>query len=115
MSESLIGLTIVAIGTSLPELAASAVAAWKHKADIAIGNIIGSNIFNIFWILGLSALIKPLIFSPLLNFDIYFMAAITILLFLFMFVGKKNVLQRWQGVTLVGIYIGYIGFLIIRG
>lgn len=115
MSESLIGLTIVAIGTSLPELAASAVAAWKHKSDIAIGNIIGSNIFNIFWILGLSALIKPLIFSPLLNFDIYFMAAITILLFLFMFVGKKNALQRWQGVTLVGIYIGYIGFLIIRG
>ena len=115
MSESLIGLTIVAIGTSLPELAASAVAAYKHKADIAIGNIIGSNIFNIFWILGLSALIKPLIFSPLLNFDIYFMAIITSLLFLFMFIGKKNILQRWQGITLVGIYIGYIGFLIIRG
>ncbi|MCD4761300.1 calcium/sodium antiporter [bacterium] len=115
MSQSLIGLTIVAIGTSLPELATSAVAAYKHKADIAIGNIIGSNIFNIFWILGLSAMIKPLVFSPMLNFDIYFMATITVTLLLFMFVGKRNVLQRWQGMLMVGIYIAYIIYLIMRG
>lgn len=115
MSESLIGLTVVAVGTSLPELATSAVAAYKHKSDIAIGNIMGSNIFNIFWILGISSVIRPIIFSPVLNFDIYFMALITILLFLFMFVGKRNILQRWQGATMVGVYIIYIIYLINRG
>lgn len=115
MSEAMIGLTIVAIGTSLPELAASAVAAWKHNSDIAIGNIIGSNIFNIFWILGFSALIRPIFFSSVLNFDIYFMGAITLLLLFFMFVGKKNVLQKWQGFTMVLIYMAYLGFLFVRG
>lgn len=115
MSESLIGLTIVAIGTSLPELATSAVAAYKKNADVAIGNIIGSNIFNIFWILGLSSIIRPIVFSPLLNFDIYFMAIITVMFLLFMFVGKRNVLQRWQGATMVGVYIIYLIYLIDRG
>lgn len=115
MSESLIGLTVVAIGTSLPELATSAVAAYKHKSDIAIGNILGSNIFNIFWILGISSVIRPIVFSPVLNFDLYFMALITFLLLLFMFVGKKNVLQKWQGATMVGVYIIYIIYLINRG
>jgi cation:H+ antiporter len=115
MSEALIGLTVVAIGTSLPELATSAVAAYKHKPDIAIGNIVGSNIFNIFWILGISSMIRPLIFSPMLNFDIYFLAVITVLLFLFMFVGRRNILQRWQGATMVGVYIIYLIYLINRG
>lgn len=115
MSESLIGLTIVAVGTSLPELAASAVAAYKKNADIAIGNIIGSNIFNIFWILGLSSLIRPIVFLPLLNFDIYFMFIATVMLLLFMFVGKRNILQKWQGATMVGVYIIYIIYLIDRG
>ena len=70
VSESLIGLTVVAIGTSLPELITSIVAARKGSADLAIGNVIGSNIFNIFWILGLSALIKPLTFHTANNIDI---------------------------------------------
>lgn len=115
MSESLVGLTIVAVGTSLPELAASAVAAYKHKADIAIGNVVGSNIFNIFWILGISALVRPLVFSPILNVDIYFMALVTLILFLFMFIGKKGILQKWQGVSMIIIYIIYIVYLINRG
>ncbi len=115
MSESLIGLTIVAIGTSLPELAASAVAAFKHNADIAIGNVIGSNIFNIFWILGLSSAIKPIFFSPVLNFDIYFMGFATILLLLFVFIGRKNVLGRLEGIILVLIYIAYLMYLVYRG
>lgn len=115
MSESMIGLTIVAVGTSLPELAASAVAAAKHKADIAIGNVVGSNIFNVFWILGLSSIIKPLYFSPMLNFDIYFMAVVTVILLSFMFIGSRNVLQRWQGGALIGIYAAYIIYLVIRG
>ncbi|MBU1202833.1 calcium/sodium antiporter [Patescibacteria group bacterium] len=115
MSEALIGLTIIAVGTSLPELAASAVAAYKHKSDIAIGNVIGSNVFNVFWILGVSSLIRPIVFSPILNFDIYFLVAITCFLFLFMFVGKKNLLQRWQGIFLIALYVIYIIYLIIRG
>lgn len=115
MSEALIGLTIVAIGTSLPELAASAVAAYKHKADIAIGNVIGSNVFNVFWILGVSSLIRPIAFSPVLNMDIYFLVAITCVLFLFMFVGKKHILQRWQGVAFIVIYAFYIIYLVMRG
>lgn len=115
MSQALIGLTIVAVGTSLPELAASAVAAYKHKADIAIGNVIGSNVFNIFWILGVSSLVRPIVFSPILNFDIYILVAITWILFVFMFVGKKSILQRWQGILLVILYVIYIIYLIMRG
>jgi cation:H+ antiporter len=115
ISQALIGLTIVAIGTSLPELATSAVAAYKKQTDIAIGNIIGSNIFNIFWILGLSSVIKPLPFSPALNLDISMTLLATILLFLALFIGKKRILERWQGFTFIGIYIMYIAILIIRG
>jgi cation:H+ antiporter len=115
ISQALIGLTIVAVGTSLPELATSAVAAYKKQADIAVGNIVGSNIFNIFWILGLSAVIKPLPFSPALNIDIIMTVIATILLFLAMFIGKKRILERWQGVCFIAIYIIYITILIIRG
>jgi len=115
MSESLIGLTIVAIGTSLPELVTSAVAAFKHNADIAIGNVIGSNIFNIFWILGLSSVVKPLFFSDTLNFDIYFMGVVTLLLLFFVFVGRKNQLGRSEGILLLLIYILYLIYTIYRG
>jgi cation:H+ antiporter len=115
ISQALIGLTIVAIGTSLPELATSAVAAYKKKADIAVGNIVGSNIFNIFWILGLSATIKPLPFTPALNFDILMTVIATLLLFSAMFIGKKRILERWQGIGFIIIYLCYIIFLIYRG
>lgn len=115
ISEAFIGLTIVAIGTSLPELATTVVAAKKRKVDLAVGNIVGSNIFNIFWILGVSAIIKPLVFSTAMNFDIIIVIVATFLLFLFMFIGKKRILERWQGVSFVGLYIIYIGYLIYRG
>lgn len=115
ISQALIGLTIVAVGTSLPELATSAVAAYKKQADIAVGNIVGSNIFNIFWILGLSAVIKPLPFSPVLNIDIIVTILATLLLFLALFIGKKRVLERWQGACFIAIYIIYVTILIIRG
>ena len=108
LSEALIGLTVIAIGTSLPELATSAIAAMRRQSDIAVGNIIGSNIFNILWILGISSVIKPLTFSIQLNFDIVVVMAITILLIAMMFIGKRNILQRWQGTTLVSLYIVYI-------
>ncbi len=115
ISQSLIGLTIVAVGTSLPELATSAMAAYKKQADIAVGNIVGSNIFNIFWILGLSAVIKPLPFSSVLNLDIFMTILATLLLFLAMFVGKKRILERWQGAGFIFIYLIYITVLVIRG
>jgi len=108
VSQALIGLTIVAVGTSLPELATSAVAAYKKDTDIAVGNVVGSNIFNIFWILGISAVINPLAFSPLLMRDVAVTIGATFLLFAFMFIGKRNILQRWQGAGFVLLYVVYV-------
>jgi cation:H+ antiporter len=115
VSESLIALTIVSIGTSLPELATSVVAALKKNPDIAIGNVIGSNIFNIFWVLGFSAVIRPVVFLPALNFDVLFVVFITVLLFVYMFVGKRDVIQKWQGASLATLYVAYIVYLVMRG
>ena len=115
VSEYLIGLTVVAVGTSLPELATSAMAAYKRNTDIAIGNVVGSNIFNIFWVLGISALIKPLPFQPSGNSEIAMTIVASILLFLVFFVGKKHVLEKWQGALFLLLYAGYTSFLIIRG
>jgi cation:H+ antiporter len=115
VSEALIGLTVVAVGTSLPELATSAVAAYRKNVDIAIGNVVGSNIFNIFWILGLSSVIKPLPFAPVLNFDLLMAVLATVVLFLALFVGKRHTVERWQGWVFVALYIAYTTFLILRG
>lgn len=115
VSEYFIGLAVVAVGTSLPELATSAVAACKRNTDIAIGNIVGSNIFNIFWVLGISAVIKPLPFQAAGNTDILMTISASVLLFLFLLFGKKQVLEKWQGVIFLLIYTGYFVFLIIRG
>ncbi len=115
MSEALIGLTIVAVGTSLPELVTSAMAAYRKQADIAVGNIVGSNIFNIFWILGITSTIKPLPFTGGINFDIFAEIIATLLLFIFLFIGTKKRIDRWQGVTFVVMYVAYISFLIYRG
>lgn len=114
-SEALIGLTIVAIGTSLPELAAAAMSAYKKNVDMAIGSIVGSNIFNILWVLGLSAIIQPIPVSPDWNIDFLVLMAATIFLFLFMFVGKKHLLKRWQGIIFILWYVGYLIFLLNRG
>ena len=115
MSEALIGLTIVAVGTSLPELATSVVAALHKEDDIAVGNVVGSNIFNVFWILGVTGLILPLPFNPRVNIDVGVSILATFLLFLAMFVGKKHKLERWQGALFVTLYGIYIGYLIMRG
>jgi cation:H+ antiporter len=112
LSESLIGLTIVAVGTSLPELAASAMAAYKKQTDIAIGNVVGSNIFNIFFILGISALIKPLPFNSGAAIDVMVACLASIILFALLFVGKKHTIEKWQGVFMILIYVAYIIFLI---
>lgn len=112
MSKSVIGLTVIAIGTSLPEMATSIVAAYKGKSDIAIGNVVGSNIFNVFWILGLSSIIKPLPFLASSNTDILVAIFSSALLFPFMFVGKKHQLDKWQGVLFLCLYAAYIVYLV---
>lgn len=115
VSEALIGLTIVAIGTSLPELATSAVAAYRKNADIAIGNIVGSNIFNVFFVLGLSGVVNPLVFSPARNFDIGMAVLATLLLFIFMFIGKRHTLERRDGILFIILYIAYVAYLVVQG
>ncbi|MBU1118263.1 calcium/sodium antiporter [Patescibacteria group bacterium] len=115
LSESLVGLTVVAIGTSLPELATSVMAALRKNADIAVGNIVGSNIFNVFWILGVSAVIKPLPFNPSINLDMIVAILAIVILFVTLFFGKKRMIERWQGALFVGSYVAYVVFLVIRG
>jgi len=115
MSEYFISLTIVAIGTSLPELITSIIAAMKKDVDLAVGNIVGSNIFNIFWILGVSALITPIAIPTFAIIDLSILLGITALLFLFMFIGKKHELEKWQGIVFVLMYVAYIIYLIMRG
>jgi cation:H+ antiporter len=112
MSENLIGLTIVAIGTSLPEFVTSIIAVLKGENEIAIGNVIGSNIFNILLILGVSSVISPIVVSFISVIDVVFMISITILLYVF--VVKNKVLNRCQGITFIFLYIGYIFYTIIR-
>jgi len=115
LSESLVGLTIVAIGTSLPELVTSIIAAIKKNTDIAVGNAIGSNIFNLLWILGLSATIKPLEFFVINNMDILMVIASSTLLIMAVVIGKKPIISRWEGGYFVLAYLAYMVFLIIRG
>lgn len=111
ISERIIGLTIVALGTSLPELVTSVVAAWKNESDIAIGNIIGSNIFNMLLILGISSWIKPLPIDSSSYFDILFLVFATIITYI-LCLSKKNI-SRYEGLTLSFFYIAYIGYILV--
>ena len=112
MSEMLIGLTIVAIGTTLPELAASIAAVRKRNVDLAVGNIVGSNILNIFFVLGISCLIRPLPNIAGGNISFIVMIVSSLALFIVMFTGKKHVLEKWEGSVFVIIYFLYLVFLI---
>lgn len=113
LSERVIGLTVVSIGTSLPELATSIIAVRKKNVDIAIGNVVGSNIFNIFLILGVSTTVAPLELSGNAFFDIFVNIAASLLLFIFVFTGKGRRLERWEGIFLVVSYIAYVTYLIV--
>ena len=114
ISEKLIGLTIVSIGTSLPELATSAVAAFKKKSDLAIGNVIGSNIFNVLLILGISGIISPLRYNSAFSADILVLIFVTLFLFVAMFTGVRKKLDRWEAAILLLFFIGYMSYLIYR-
>lgn len=112
MSESFIGFTVVAIGTSLPELATSIAAVKKGNTDLAIGNVIGSNIFNICWVLGLSAAISPVDFNADDNYSVLVNISVSLVLFALLFIGKRHQLQRWQGGLLLAGYVAYLGTLV---
>lgn len=115
MSETFIGLTVVALGTSLPELVTSVMAALKKNTDIAVGNAIGSNIFNLLWILGISAIIRPLPFNVASNVDILVVIASTCLIFLALIIGRRMVIKRVEGIVFLLSYLGYLAFVVIRG
>lgn len=110
--ESVVGVTIVAIGTSLPELATSAVAAFKHNSDLALGNVIGSNIFNVFFVLGISAVIRPLPAYPNLPIDAALATGCCALVWLFVGTNRKHEIKRWQGVFLLLCYGVYLVWLL---
>lgn len=116
LSQNLIGLTIVAIGTSLPELVTSAMAAYKKKTDIAVANVIGSNIFNLLWVLGLSAIISPMKYDPIVNADIVVLLAATCLIIFSLMTGRaKNQIGKPTGILFIACYIAYTVFLVYRG
>ena len=112
MSQALVGLTIVAVGTSLPELVTSVVASIKKENDIAIGNVIGSNIFNVLLILGTTSTIKPLALTNESLFDLVVLFVSGLLVFLISRLSKN--MKKWQGILFVLLYVAYLAFIIIR-
>lgn len=112
MSEALVGLTIIAVGTSLPELVTSVIAAKKGENDIAFGNVIGSNIFNILLIIGLASTIQPLSVVPIIIIDMVIMLFFTIVLVFFVFKNKK--IGRFEGIIFISMYMIYLVYIIIR-
>lgn len=115
ISENLIGLTVVAVGTSLPEIVTVIAAVRKKLIDLAVGGIVGSNIFNVLLVLGITALVRPLPFSAANVTDSLAVVVATVLLFAFMFVGRRHCLERWHGIAFIMLYVLYILFAIWRG
>ena len=114
VSEKIIGLTIIAAGTSLPELVTSVVAASKKNSDIAIGNVIGSNVFNILLVLAISSIISPIEYNPKFNLDVLILIGGTVFLFTSMLTGQKKKLDRWEAGILFGFYVIYTTYLVIK-
>mgnify|MGYP006157167037 FL=1 len=114
ISEEVIGITLVAFGTSLPELATAMVAAARKQADVCIGNVIGSNIFNLLGITGAAAIAAPLPFAAsVVSFDIWVLLAVTVLFLWFMLTGRR--IQRWEGAVLLLLYFSYISLHFLPG
>ncbi len=115
MSQALISLTVVALGTSLPELATCVAAAMKRNTGIILGNVIGSNVFNVFFVLGISAVVRPLPYNILLNFDVGAGIASVLLLWVLLTLNRSRSLKRWHGILFIGLYAAYITMLVLRG
>lgn len=114
VSQKIIGLTIIAAGTSLPELVTSIVAALKKNSDIAIGNVIGSNIFNILLILSISSFVHPISYNPNFNQDVLLLLGGTVFLMIAMITGKRKKLDRWEAFILFGFYVLYTFYLVSK-
>ncbi|MDE6074663.1 MAG: sodium:calcium antiporter, partial [Muribaculaceae bacterium] len=114
VSDAVIGLTIVAAGTSLPELATSIVAAVKGKPGLAVGNVIGSNIFNVLMVLGLAGVITPLPFGSIGNLDLLTLLGASVLFYIFGWFFKTRTITRAEGAVLTAAYIGYVAVLLSR-
>jgi len=112
VSQKIIGLTIIAAGTSLPELVTSIVAALKKNSDIAIGNVIGSNIFNILLVLSISSFVNPIKYNPNFDQDILILIGGTVFLIIAMFTGKRKKLDRWESLILLSFYLIYTTYLV---
>lgn len=112
ISDQIIGLTVVSIGTSLPEFVTSIIAATKGESDLALGNVIGSNIFNIIFILGISSVISPISINPKLFVDSIFMILATVLIYIFAISNKKKI-TKIEGLILVGLYITYMAYILL--
>jgi cation:H+ antiporter len=112
LSETLIGLTIVAIGTSLPELVTSIVASRKGENDLSLGNVVGSNIFNILMILGISTTIHPIQLESSFLFDTLFLAAVSVIILIF--AKTKGKISRKEGLIMLAFYIAYDAYIILR-
>lgn len=113
ISEAVIGVTVVALGTSLPELATSAIAAAKRNSDMALGNVIGSNIFNVFMILGVSSIIAPLPMYNNLSIDASIAGLSSLVVLIFILTNKKGQIKRWHGATLLAMYVAYLVWLLL--
>jgi len=114
VSEAVIGLTVVALGTSLPELATSVIAAAKHNSDIALGNVFGSNIFNVFFVLATSATVRPLPAYEGIELDAWMAAAGSIIVWLAVFSNHERKVQRWAGAVLLLVYGGYLTYRLLN-
>lgn len=114
VSDAVIGLTIVSVGTSLPELATSITAALKGKQDLAVGNVIGSNIFNIFFVLGTSAAIRPLAFGSIGIVDLGVLTLASVLFWVFGWFFRDRIFTRAEGAVLTAVYIGYVAWLVVQ-
>ena len=111
MSENLVGLTIVAMGTSLPEFITSVIATKKGEIDIAVGNVVGSNIFNILFVLGIAGIINPMTVSLVAIYDIEILVIVSVLI---LFVTRKKEINKYNGLMLIAIYVCYLFYTIIR-
>ena len=113
ISERIISVSLIAVGTSIPELTTSAIAAFRKETDISIGNIIGSNIFNVGFVLGITSMVKSLEVNPLvLSFDIYWFLGTGIFLMIVVMIPRKLELERWKGAAMLSVYLIYLYFVL---
>jgi len=113
LSDRIISVSLIAVGTSIPELTTSIVAAFRKETDISIGNIIGSNIFNIGFVLGITGMVRSLKVNPLiLSFDIFWFAGVSLLLIMLVIIPRRFILSRWKGFFMLSLYLIYLYFVL---